>query len=94
MDCQVYFNDPEESGSDAGNENLFEAEYEWIGEGGNRTRDANDTKDLIISGPSFLSIAARNSDASGELRQRVGRRKPETRRITRRPVVDGYWKWS
>ena len=66
MDCQVYFNDPEENGSDAGKENLFEAEYEWIGDGGNRTHDANDTKDLIISGPSFLSIAARNSNASGD----------------------------
>ena len=66
VDCQVYFNDPEENGSDAGKENLFEPEYEWIGEGGNRTRDANDTRDLIISGPSFLSIAARNSDASGD----------------------------
>jgi hypothetical protein len=66
VDCQVYFNDPEENGSDAGKENLFEAEYEWIGEGGNRTHDVNDTKDLIISGPSFLSIAARNSNASGD----------------------------
>ena len=66
VDCQVYFNDSEENGSDAGKENLFEAEYEWIGEGGNRTHDANDTKDLIISGPSLLSIAARNSNASGD----------------------------
>jgi hypothetical protein len=66
VDCQVYFNDPEENGSDAEKKNLFEAEYEWIGEGGSRTHDANDTKDLIISGPSFLSIAARNSNASGD----------------------------
>ena len=66
MDCQVHFNDPKENGSDAGKENLFEAEYDWIGEGGNRTHDAKDTKDLITSGPSFLSIAARNSNASGD----------------------------
>jgi hypothetical protein len=66
VDCQVYFNDPEENGSNAGPENLFEAEYEWIGEGGSRTRDANDIKDLTISGPTYLSTAARDSDASGD----------------------------
>ena len=45
---------------------MFEAEYEWIGEGGSRTRDANDIKDLTISGPTYLSTAARDSDASGD----------------------------
>ena len=65
MDCQVYFNDPEENDNHAGQGDIFEAEYEWINEG-SMACESNNTKDLIISGPTFLFTAARDSDASGD----------------------------
>ena len=50
-DCQVYLNDPEDEDSQAGCENLFEAEYEWLSNNNHLAA----AKDVIVTGPTCLS---------------------------------------
>ena len=56
----MYFNDPEEEDSQSGCENLFEAEYEWL----SKNDHVAAAKDVIITGPTCLSTAARNRDSA------------------------------